>query len=71
MFYKYQAGFKPGHFTVYQPIETYYRIVKSIDEGKLCCMVFCDLYKAFDIVLHKDLLFKLQTYGLQSNILVS
>ena len=68
LFYKYQAGFLPGHSTVFQLLETYHSIVKSIDEGKACCMVFCDLSKAFDGVWHKGLLFKLQTYGITSNI---
>ena len=40
LFYKYQAGFLPGHSTVYQLIDTYHSIVKNIDEGKSCCMVF-------------------------------
>ena len=54
LFYKYQAGFLPGHPTVY--------IVKNIDEGKSCCMVFCDLLKAFGVWI-EGLLFKLQTYS--------
>ena len=52
LFYKYQAGFLPGHSTVYQLLETYHSIVQSIDEGKYCCMIFCDLSKAFDRVWH-------------------
>ena len=35
LFYKYQAGFLPGHATV----ETYHNIVKNIDEGNL--VVWC------------------------------
>ena len=41
LFYKYQAGFLPGHSTVYQLLETYHTIVKSIDEGQYCCMFLC------------------------------
>ena len=40
LFYKYQAGFLPGHSTVYQLIETYHNIVKNIDEGKSCMVFF-------------------------------
>jgi hypothetical protein len=40
LFYRYQAGFLPGHSTVYQLLETYHNIVQSIDDGKMCCMVF-------------------------------
>jgi hypothetical protein len=69
LFYRYQAGFLPGHSTVYQLLETYHNIVQSIDDGKLCCMVFCDLSKAFDRVWHKGLIFKLQTYGITGDIL--
>ena len=51
LFYKYQAGFLPGHSTVYQLIETYDCILKAIDEGKLY-IVFCDLSKVFNRVWH-------------------
>jgi hypothetical protein len=52
-FYKYQAGFLPCHSTIYQLIETYDNILKSIDhvdDGNSCCKIFCDLSKAFDRV---------------------
>lgn len=68
LFYKYQAGFLPGHSTVYQLIETYDHILKAIDQGQSCCMIFCDLSKAFDRVWHKGLLFKLHTYGITGNL---
>ena len=69
LFYKYQAGFLPGHSTVYQLLETYHSIVESIDNGDYCCMVFCDLSKAFDRVWHKGLIHKLQMYGIRGSIL--
>ena len=69
LFYKYQAGFLPDHSTVFQLLETNHSIVKCIDEGKSCCMIFCDLSNAFDRVQHKGLLFKLQTYGETGNLL--
>ena len=66
LFYKYQAGFLPGHATV----ETYHNIVKNIDEGNLVvCFFFCDLSKAFGRVWHEGLLFKLQTYEINGNLL--
>lgn len=69
LFYKYQAGFLPGHSTVFQLLETYHSIVKSIEDGKMCCMIFCDLSKAFDRVWHEALIFKLQTYGISGHLL--
>lgn len=69
LFYRYQAGFLPGHSTVYQLLETYHSIVQNIDEGKFSCMIFCDLSKAFDRVWHSGLLFKLQTYGVCGDLL--
>ena len=68
IFYKYQAGFLPGHSTVYQLLETYDNIVRNIDEGKSCCMIFCDLSKAFDRVWHKGLLYKLKMYGVKKDM---
>ena len=69
LFYKYQAGFLPGHSTVYKLLETYHSIAKSIDDGNHCCMIFCDLSKAFDRVWHKGLVYKLQSYGVSGPIL--
>ena len=63
LFYQYQAGFLPGHSTVYQLIEVYHNIVSSLDAGKSMCMVFCDLSKAFDRVWHQGLIYKLNSYG--------
>ena len=69
LFYKYHAGFLPGHSTVHRLIEMYHNIVKSNDERKSCCVVFCDLSKVFDIVWHKGLLLKLETYGISGGLL--
>lgn len=50
-------------------IETYDCIVKAIDEGKFCCMAYCNLSKAFDRVWHKGLNFKLKSDGNSGNLL--
>lgn len=68
LFYKYQAGFLPGHSTVHQLIETHDHILKAIDQSQSCCMIFCDLSKAFDHVWPKGLLFKLHTNGITGNL---
>ena len=52
-----------------QLIEMYDYILKAIDEGKYCCIVFCDLSKAFDRVCHKGLHFKLQSHGTSNHLL--
>ena len=69
LFYRYHAGFLPDHSTVYQSLETHHNIVQSIDEGKSCCMIFCDLSKAFDRVRHYGLIFNLQIYGIAGKLL--
>lgn len=38
-------------------------IVKVIDGGKYCCMVYCNLLKVFDRVWYKGLNFKLKLDG--------
>lgn len=65
LFYKYRADFLPGHSTMYQLLEIYQSIVKGIDEGKFCCMVFCNL----DRVWHNGLIYKLNMYGISGNML--
>lgn len=40
LFYKYQAGFLPGHSTLYQLLETYHSIVKAIDDSSWPSSIF-------------------------------
>ena len=64
-----QSGFLRGHSTVYQLIDIFDQIARSIDDKKLNCMIFCDISKAFDRVWHRGLLFKLKQNGISGNIL--
>ena len=69
LIYRHQSGFLPGHSTVYQLIDLYNQIVQRIDAKQYTCMVFCDVWKAFDRVWHKGLLFKLQQNGITEKLL--
>ncbi len=69
LIYKQQSGFLPGHSTVYQLIDIYNQICKSIDENQHTCIVFCDISKAFDRVWHAGLLFKLKQNGIEGGLL--
>jgi hypothetical protein len=60
---------KLDFYQVIQLIETYDNILKSIDDGKSCCMI-CDLSKGFDRIWHKELLFKVQSYGINRDLLL-
>ena len=69
MIYNYQSGFLPNHTTVYQLIEIYENICKSLENRKHTCLIFCDISKAFDRVWHKGLIHKLAGYGFNGNFL--
>ena len=41
----------------------------GMEERKNTCLVFCDISKAFDRVWHKELLLKLEAYGVKGSLL--
>ena len=69
LIYAKQSGFLNGHSTVYQLIDLFDQMAKSIDSRKNTCIVFCDISKAFDRVWHKGLIFKLKQNGIDDNLL--
>ena len=69
LIYAKQSGFLTGHSTVYQLIDIYNQIAKSLDSKLSTCIIFCDISKAFDRVWHKGLIFKLQQCGFAGKIL--
>ena len=70
LIYKYQSGFFPKHSTVHQLLELYNSILKSLEKKKkFSCFVFCDFSKAFDKVWHKDLIHKMNSYGIQGKLI--
>ena len=66
---KFQSGFVPGHSTSHQLIELTHEIMQSIDNEELICLIFCDVSKAFDRVWLRDLLLRLERYGIKGNLL--
>ena len=67
-----QSGFIPGDTFVSQLLSIKHEIYKSFDCHPPTDMrgTFVDISKAFDKVWHKGLIFKLKTYGVQSNLLM-
>ena len=69
LIYKYQSGFLPKHSTVHQLLELYNSILNSLEKKEFSCFVFCDFSKAFDKVWHKGLIHKMNSYGIQANLI--
>ena len=44
-------------------------LTKSLDQGVPVDVIYMDLQKAFDTVLHKCLLYKIEYYGITSKLL--
>lgn len=60
-----QSGFRRFHSTMTTLLDATTEWYENMDKGKLNCVVFLDLSKAFDTVNHTILLDKLARYGLQ------
>lgn len=60
LFYRYQAGFLPNHSTVHL-----FKTLRKVMYG-----IFCYLSKAFDRVCHSGLIFELQTYGIDGDLVL-
>ena len=52
----FQSGFRPKHSTLSALIQLCDNIFKSMDDGKLNCVVFLDVRKAFDSINHEILI---------------
>ena len=65
-----QSGFFPGDSTVNQLAYLCNAFCKALDTGKEVRAVFCDISKAFDRVLHEDLLLKLEAAGITDSLLI-
>ena len=69
LLYKFQSGFIPGHSTVHQLMEIYYRLCMSLDDHCFTTLILFDISKAFDRVWHTGLLLKLKAYGVEGKLL--
>lgn len=67
--YDLQHGFIKGCSTTAQLIEYFQDIGENLDEGGQTDIIYLDFAKAFDTVSHRHLLAKLETFGINSNLL--
>ena len=62
---KNQYGFRPKHSTALAIMELTEKISREIDNKNFLIGVFIDLQKAFDVINHSRLIWKLQKYGIR------
>ena len=55
-----QSGFRPGHPCTNQFLSIAHKVLSAFDDGHEVRGVFLDISKAFNIVWHEGLIFKLQ-----------
>ena len=67
---KHQSGFRPKHSTVSALIQMCDNWLSNMDVGKINCVVFLDIRKAFDSINHEILLNKMNlNFGISGNAL--
>ena len=65
---KFQSGFRPKHSTLSALIQMCDNLLKNMDDGRLNCVVFLDIRKAFDSINHEILINKMHTlFGITGN----
>ena len=64
-----QYGFRKKHSTEYKAIELVDRVIEKLDKNKVPFNIYIDLSKAFDMIDHNSLLFKLYHYGIRDGAL--
>ena len=63
--YSKQFGFRRGHSTSSAILELIHKITQAIERKEFTLTVFIDLSKAFDIIDHSILFYKLHFYGIR------
>ena len=66
---KYQFGFRKNHSTTLAIIEIVDKIREEMENGNSVIAIYLDLSKAFDLVNHEILLYKLNYYGVRGQVL--
>ena len=64
-----QSGFRPGDSTINQLLSINTDIYDSFENYDETRAIFLDISKAFDKVWHDDLLFKLESIGVEGSLL--
>ena len=64
-----QHGFREGRSCLTNLLETLEQWTKILDEGDCIDVAYLDFRKAFDLVSHKQLLFKMEKYGISGQVL--
>ena len=64
-----QSGFKPGDSTICQLLSITSTIYESFENYDETRAVFLDISKAFDMVWHEGLVFKVKCNGITGNVL--
>jgi len=66
---EHQFGFRKNHSTTLALIEIVDKIRQEIDNGNSAIGIYLDLTKAFDLMNHDILFYKLQYYGVRGKVL--
>jgi len=61
---EHQSGFQPKDYTINQLVYIYNIIISNLDIGRVIRFIFCDISKAFAMVWHTKLLYKLRKIGM-------